>query len=160
MTKPYAHIVGQRDGEDLHAFQIGLDFTNAAMQRLGRAIVLHGLRVGSAGSLHSPPSQGHTIYLIVTIPASTVAAAKAELGNRAYWEFPVRASVPGHRPCPTWGELRDQVDALLREHRGPMLPCGHPVALLVFDGADGAIYRCPGCERDKAEIQAQAGRQP
>lgn len=33
MTKPYAHIVGQRRGEDLHAFQVGIDFTNAGAFR-------------------------------------------------------------------------------------------------------------------------------
>ena len=161
MSKPYAHIVGQLRGEDLHAFQIGLDFTNVAMQRLGRAIVLHGLRVSDTFCLQPPPGPHHTIWFSVTIPASKVAAAKAELGRSvSSWEHPTRVGVGMYRPAPTWGELRDQVDALLREHRGPMLPCGHPVALLVFDGADGAIYRCPGCERDKAEIQAQAGRQP
>ena len=160
MTKPYAHIVGQRRGEDLHAFQVGLDFTNAAMQRLGRAIVLNGLRVGSAFSLQRPPSSRDTIWLSVTVPASKVDAAKAELGRSATWEHPVRASVGTERPVPTWGELRDQVDELLREHRGPMLPCGHPVALLVFDGADGATYRCPGCERDRADLLAKSGDQP
>lgn len=98
--------------------------------------------------------------LSATVPASKVEAAKTELGPRTEWRPPIRVSVGMERPAPTWGELRDQVEALLRDHRGPMLPCGHPVALLVFDGADGAIYRCPGCERDKAEIQAQAGRQP
>ena len=152
--KPYAHIVGQRDGEDLHAFQVALDFTTPALARLGRALVLHGLRVGSAFSLQRPPSSRDTIWLSVTVPASKVDAAKAELGKSAIWEHPVRASVGMERPAPTWGELRDQVEALLREYSGPMLPCGHPVALLVFDGADGATYRCPGCVRDIAELAA------
>jgi hypothetical protein len=160
MTKPYAHIVGQRDGEDLHAFQVALDFTTPALARLGRAMVLHGLRVGTAFSLRRPPNPRDTIWLPVTVPASKVDAAKAELGRSAIWEHPVRASVGMGRPAPTWGELRDQVDALLREHRGPMLPCGHPMALLVFDGVDGATYRCPQCVRDKADYYARSGDQP
>lgn len=160
MTKPYAHIVGQRRGEDLHAFELALDFTSAAMSRLGRAIVLHGLRVGSVFSLRIPPGQGHTVWVSASIPASKVEAAKAELGGRVDWRLPPRVSVGMERPAPTWGELRDQVDALLREHRGPMLPCGHPVALLVFDGVDGTIYRCPQCARDKADYYARSGDRP
>ena len=160
MTKPYAHIVGQRDGEDLHAFELAIDFNNAAMARLGRAIVLHGLRVNSVFGLHNPPGHGHTVWTGVTIPASKVEAAKAELGARVEWRLPPRVRVGWTGPAPTWGELRDHVDALLREHRGPMLPCGHPVALLVVDGADGATYRCPGCERDRADLLAQSGDQP
>lgn len=83
-------------------------------------------------------------------------ATLAEAEDRAWNQHQREIACPEHR----WSPLRDQVDALLREHRGPMLPCGHPVALLAFDSVDGAIYRCPGCARDKAEIQAQAGRQP
>ena len=159
--RPYAHIVGQRRGEDIHAFQVGIDFTGAAMQRLGRAIVLHDLRVSSTFCLQPPPGPHHTIWLAAMIPASKVEAVKAELGRSvSSWEHPTRASVGMERPAPTWGELRDQVDALLREHRGPMLPCGHPVALLVFDGADGTLYRCPGCVRDVAELAAGEGATP
>jgi hypothetical protein len=161
MTKPYAHIVGQRDGEDLHGFELAIDFTSAAMARLGRAIVLHDLRVINTFYVRPPPGPHHTIWMEVTIPASKVDAARAELGRSvSSWGRPARPSAGIWPPTPTWGELRDQVDALLREHRGPMLPCGHPMALLVFDAVDGATYRCPQCVRDKADYYARSGDQP
>lgn len=144
-----SHVTGTRAGQDLHAFEVILGYSHAAAERLGKSMLMHGLRVERVWVPHGFV-RGHAVHLIVTVPEANVQAAKTMMGD-ADWTEPARPAAGSSPPVPTWGELRDQVEALLATHKGPHLPCGHPVALLVFDSVDGARYTCPLCKQQQAE---------
>lgn len=144
-----AYIIGTQAGQDLHAFEVTLSYSHAAAERLGKATLMHGLRVGQVWAPHGFV-RGHAVHLIVTVPEANIRAARAMMGD-VDWTEPTRPVAGNTPPIPTWGELRDQVQALLATHTGPHLPCGHPVALLVFDAVDGARYTCPLCKQQQAK---------
>lgn len=145
-----SHVIGTDNGSDVQAFEVCISYSRAACERLGRAVLLHQVRVSSVFHLGAgEPQRGYAMWMILTVPTRHLEAAKATLGD-ADWKEPARPSVSGMSPDPTWGELRDQVEALLKGHNGQMLPCGHPSVLLVFDSIDGATYTCPLCRRQQA----------
>lgn len=145
-----SHVTGTHKGQDLHAFEVEIGFTAVACKRLGEAVLLAGLRVLNSHSLYTPPLHRHAVWLTVTVPADKVATTKVLMGD-ALWRMPARFAAGNTPPMPTWGELRDQVEALLATHKGPHLPCGHPVATLTFDAVDGARYTCPLCKQQQAK---------
>lgn len=153
-----SHVIGTDNGSDVQAFEVCISYSRAACERLGMAILKHGLRVTRAWAPNGFV-RGIAIHLIVTVPADNILLVWAEIGD-ADWKVPARPSVPGRSPDPTWGELRDQVEALLKGHNGQMLPCGHPSVLLVFDPIDGATYTCPLCRRQQALEASLANGEP
>lgn len=146
--KPY--VTGTQAGKDIHAYEVEISYTAAACKRLGEATLLAGLRVAASHSLHNPPGHRHSVTLMVLVPEDRVDRAKELMGD-AFWRTPTRPTVDNVPPPPTWGELRDMVQELLKAHRGQELPCGHPVATLVFDPVDGTKYTCPLCKQQQAE---------
>jgi hypothetical protein len=142
-------VTGTHKGQDLHAFEVTISYSHAAAERLGMAILKHGLQVTQAWAPNGFV-RGYAVHLIVTVPEANVRAAQTTMGD-ADWRTPARVAAGSNSPSPTWGELRDQVQALLSTHKGPHLPCGHPVTLLVFDSVDGARYTCPLCKQQARE---------
>lgn len=88
-----SHVVGTEHGSDVQAFEVCISYSRAACERLGRAVLLHQVRVSSVFHLGAgEPQRGYAMWMILTVPTRHLEAAKATLGD-ADWKVPARPSV-------------------------------------------------------------------
>lgn len=151
-----SYVVGQRGGVDVHALEVSIDTSGAALQRLARVLILDGVELTSVMRPIYPLGRGVSATLMLLVLADRLDRVKAEL-RPISWRPATRAHVGTTPPAPTWGELRDTVQRLrdqldgIPERPRMNLPCGHPVSGLIFDPVGATTYCCPGCVAQVAE---------
>lgn len=139
------HVIGQvshgGNTVDLLAYHLEVDTTKIARQRLSTAILQHRVCVTRA---YAPGRLGRGIVVdvMITVPEPCAEAA-LDLIKPYKVNLPARASAGRNNPAPTWGEQRERIADLERQHEAATTALW---AALAHTPCDGHCDRIPHLE--------------